>query len=199
MRVIFNPRETGNEPNMRLTRWFRADGMINGGGQIIEEIGPKPKDDYKISFGGHLYRFGTDAPVCEWQVNLHNVSIDELDKGKFYGTLCTAPPNFPLGPDGEVVSHFAVYGTWNGDPGYTMVIRLEDAGEPGSLDTIRFELHNDPGQSVTPLNAGPGTAVYDSSDKATGNRPGEDFKSESSNSGTARTYLDNGNLQLYLM
>jgi hypothetical protein len=194
---IFNPRETGNEPNMRLTRWFRiADGKISGGGQIIEPYGNKPKDDYKISFGGHLYRFGTDAPVCEWQVNIHNVSVNELDKGQFHGTTCTVPGQFnPGASDG--VTNFAVYGMWNGTPGYTMVIRMEDNTEPGNLDTIRFELLIDPTQTATPNNSLGQPAVYDTSDKKPAVHAfGGDFPSISTNNGNARTEIDHGNLQI---
>jgi hypothetical protein len=163
------------------------DGYVNGGGQILETLDPDAKkiEQYKISFGGWLYRLGSSAPLCEWQVNLHNVSVDALDKGKFHGTKCTKPGYFPNPGQSDGVTNFTVYGTWNGDPGYRMIFRMEDNTEPGDQDTIRFELYDGSG------------ILYDSSDYFP-SRPGADFASVPSVYGNARTYLDNGNLQIYL-
>ena len=67
----------------------------------------------------------------------------------------------------------------NGVKDYRMMIRVQDSGEPGFEDNIRFELWED----STQVN------VYDS--YASG-----DFPGESSDHGTARNYLDRGNIQV---
>lgn len=175
------------------------DGYVNGGGQIIQivEEGVKKPEAYKVSFGGWLYRIDGGNPLCEWEVNLHNVSIGDLDKSTFHGNVCTKPGHFnPGGSDG--VTNFAVYGTLNGMPGYTLVMRVEDNTEPGNLDTIRFELFFDPDMKVTPGNSLSTLALYDTSDKMPAGHVGGDFASVSTNNGNARTGLDNGNLQIYL-
>jgi hypothetical protein len=191
---VFNPRETNNEPNMRLLREFRiADGHINGGGQIIEEI-EHSKKPYKVSFGGHLWQFDTTAE-CNWTIQFHKVSIESVTGGTFHGSSCTAPGDFPdNGADG--VTNFAVYGSFDGEPGYTVIVRVEDYTEPGRDDTIRFELLDDPGMTATPANSLARAALYDTSDKAPGSHPGGDFTSGSDNSGSARTLLDRGNVQI---
>jgi PKD repeat protein len=175
------------------------DGYVTGGGQITQVVEPdvKKPEVYKISFGGWLYRVDGDDPLCEWEVNFHNVSVDAYDKAKFHGNVCTMPGSFNPG-DSDGVTNFAVYGTLDGVPGYTLVIRMEDNTEPGNMDTIRFELFFDPGMSITPANSLGTPALYDTSDRNPANHPGGDFTSGSDNNGTARTLLDNGNLQIYL-
>ncbi|MGI9641256.1 MAG: hypothetical protein ACR2N9_00585 [Acidimicrobiia bacterium] len=191
---IFNPRETGNEPNMRLTQWFRvADGHINGGGQIIQDD-PDSKKPFKVSFGGHLWQFDT-AAECDWTVQFHKVSIEDVTGGTFHGSSCTAPGDYPdNGADG--VTNFAIYGSFDGEPGYTVIVRGEDYTEPGSDDTIRFELLHDPAMTATPANSLGRAALYDTSDLLPGTHDGGDFVSGSNNSGSARTLLDRGNVQI---
>jgi hypothetical protein len=171
---IFNPREDGIEPNMRLTREFRiADGMINGGGQIHEGSGPRK---LKISFGGWLYRFGS-AYECTWQINFHNVGDDAFDGGNFHAESCGNLNDYSPGdPPVDGVLNFEAYGTYNGGSGYKVIFRMEDAGEPGAMDTLRIQLYHGP------------TEVYDTSDG--------DFTDESNNFGTNRTFLDKGNIQI---
>ena len=155
---------------------------VSGGGQIIEEVGPKAKDDLKVSFGGHIDDIDGGL-VCEWQVNLHNVNDDDLDGSKFHTTLCTVlntwPPNTAsdFDPTSDGVTNFTAIGTFDGVPGYSAIFRMEDYTEPGAEDTFRVTIN------------GPSGLVYDT------HTPGE-FSDESHNVGTARTLLDNGNIQI---
>ncbi len=194
---VVNPANESTENQVREVLHFRiADGQINGGGQIIEPNGPKNSDAYKVSFGGELWRFGSSVE-CDWTVQFHNVSVEDVTGGKFKGSLCTVPGDFPTG-GADGVTNFAVYGSFNGVTGYTVIIRMEDFTEPGAEDTIRFELLEDPGMTATPGNSLGRVAIYDTSDKAPASHAGQDFVSGSDNSGSARTLLDRGNLQIDL-
>jgi hypothetical protein len=194
---IFNPRETGHEPDMRLTQWFRiADGHINGGGQIIQEI-PDEKKPYKVSFGGELWQFGSTVE-CDWTVQFHKVAVADVSGSKFHGTSCSVPGRFG-GGDADGVTSFAVYGTLDGVDGYTLLMYMEDYSEPATSDvqymsdTIRFELVEDAGHSALPNATGGFADVYDSSEIF-----GGEFPADSNNDGRARTILDRGNLQIDL-
>lgn len=74
------------------------------------------------------------------------------------------------------VANYTVQGEFNGESGYYMIIRVQDSGEPGFQDNLRFELHNE-------------TKIYDS-------RLSGDFPGESEDVGTNRAYLDRGNIQV---
>ena len=153
--------------------WY--DGFVSGGGQLVEEDNKRP-DWHVISFGGFAASAGASGLIGEWQVNFHNVGVDAFDKSSFHTTSIYAM-NFYDGECGIALNFYAT-GVWNGIPGYKMIFRAQDAGEPGSLDNARIELYN-PG----------GTRVYDT------DWPGE-FTAESNCHGTHRTLLDNGNLQM---
>ena len=94
--------------------------------------------------------------------------------------------------DDGSVANFTLLGELDGVPGYSMRVPLEDNGEPGSgcetgdspdaCDTIRFVLT---GSSFT----------YDSCGWEVSSCAG-DFPGNSSQAGTARTFLDKGNLQV---
>lgn len=177
---IFNPREDSGETGIRLTREFYiAEGKVSGGGQIIEEFGPKPKDNHKISFGGAIYDVGLAGYMGDWEVNFHNVGDNAYDKSKFHGTNITDINFF----DGNNTScydavNFTVLGEWNGNPGYKIIFRAGDFGSPGKADTVRVTLYNG------------NTPVYDT------HTPTE-FGDESSCVGTARTGLDHGNITIW--
>lgn len=173
---VFNPREEAGEQDVRLTREFYvADAKVTGGGQIVNEMGTKNKDWLKISFGGWAYRIEPDSDAAglgEWTVVFHNIGVDTLDRAVFEGDVVYAMNFFT---DGRI-ANLTVDGTLNGIEGYTLIIRAEDFGEPSeAADTIRFELFEG------------SLKVYDSLD---------DFPGNSSVDGTARTWLDRGNLQV---
>lgn len=155
---------------------------VSGGGQIIHESFEEgDKGPYKVSFGGYIDDIDGGLE-CSWQVNLHNVAGDDLDKSKFHSTSCSELNTWPptsgnVGADG--VSNFTMSGTFNGDPGYTAIFRMEDYTEPGAMDTVRITI------------TGPDSFLYDT---WVGN--GGVFPSESNNVGTARAWLDNGNIQI---
>lgn len=156
-----------------------ADGYVSGGGQIIEEDG-KPKDWLKISFGGQIRDLGSTY-MGNWEVNLHNVSEDNLDKSVFHGSDVTALNFF----DGNNITcndavNFTINGSWNGEPGHSMIFRAGDFGSPNTLDTVRVTIYSGTN--------GTGTIVYDTH--------AGDFADESSCVGTARTGLDYGNIKI---
>jgi hypothetical protein len=142
------------------------------GGQTVDH--PRQEKGYKISFGGSL-SVGDGAPRCQWDVSLHNTSVDDLDGGRFHGGTCTTPE----ASDGG--ASFAVYGSWNGESGYTMVIWVSDDGD--HADTIRFQLFLDPGQSIITPDDSQGAPIYDSD---------TDFTSD----GAGRTVVDHGNVKI---
>ncbi|MFC2153174.1 hypothetical protein ACFLQ7_00885 [Actinomycetota bacterium] len=155
-----------------------AKRSINGGGQIIADS-DNPKKPYKVSFGGYIDDIDGGL-VCEWQVNLHNVEGTDLDKSKFHASTCTAMNTWPSGTGGaDGVANFTAQGTFNGEPGYTAIFRVEDYTEPSVMDTFRVTI------------TGPGDFVFDTYAGAGGVFPGD-----SNNIGQARTLLDNGNIQI---
>jgi hypothetical protein len=183
---IFNPTEDSGETNIRLTREFYiAEGSVHGGGQIIEEMGSKPKDDYKISFGGQVWDLGSEY-MGDWEVNFHNVGDDDFDQTKFHTDRITAM-NF-YDTTNEEVCHaalnFTAYGWLGNDRSteYRMIFRAGDYIEPGhhktELDTIRVELYK--GSSK----------IYDT-------YPTEFTPYENACVGSARTGLDKGNITIW--
>jgi hypothetical protein len=172
---VFNPREEAGETNIRLTRWFYVvDGYVSGGGQLIEEQdGLKRKDWNVISFGGSAASAGASGFIGQWQINFHNVGTDEYDKATFH-TTSIYDMNFYH--DGCIAMNFHATGVLNGTPGYRIIFRAQDAGEPGSLDNVRIQLFDGTGE------------IYDTDPL--------EFTAESDCFGTHRTMLDNGNLQM---
>lgn len=153
-------------------------GSVSGGGQLRETHG---SEKYKISFGGWVY--GETNPNGEWEVNFHNVGVDDLDKSKFY-TNDIRVVNFYLGNTSscQAAFNFTAFGKWNGNPGYKMVFRGGDFGSPGKGDTVRIELY------------APGVGkVYDTTWSWN-----QEFTNQSNCVGNARTRLDKGNLTIEL-
>jgi hypothetical protein len=154
---------------------------FNGGGHLLEEMVSKRKDWLDISFGGWASLYPDNSLTGEMQVNLHNVS-DDLDKSVFHGTEVTEM-NLYNG-DGATCNdamNLTVNGSFNGEPGYSMIFRAGDYGSPNTLDTARVTIYNNPN--------GTGSVVYDTHDG--------DFTNESSCVGTARTRLDTGNITIW--
>lgn len=180
---IFNPREDSGESNIRLTRQFYvAGGYVSGGGQIIEEKGNKPKDNYKVSFGGKVWDVGSAGYMGEWEINFHNVSevYDEYDKSKFHSTDIQVINFYSGSGTCHEAMNMTMLGTLNGESGYKVIFRAGDYGAPGNFDdeafdTVRVELFEG------------ATKVYDTHGK---------FLDESTCVGTARTGLDNGNVSI---
>ena len=179
---VVNPANESTENQVREVQWFRiADGHINGGGQIIQEI-PDEKKPYKVSFGGELWRFG-NALECDWTVQFHKVSIEAVSGGAFHGSSCWALNVYDpdIDPTDGVVN-FKVDGLFNGQSAMVL-FRMEDRTEPAAVgDSIRMELYVN------------GIKAYDTSNPLV---PGGDFdRTDYSNVGSARTPLDRGNLQI---
>jgi hypothetical protein len=175
-------------------KWW--DVSINGGGQILQAdpADSRGKNPFKISFGGYLYQLGSEGLECEWQVNFHNVSNDVYDKAVFHATSCSDLDDTfdPLEADGVV--NFKAHGTLNGVAGYTILFRMEDFTEPSVMDTIRMEVYQG------------STRIYDTSPDVSNvanavhfpdDAYGGDFDDESTIFGGNRTFLDNGNIQIW--
>ena len=155
------------------------EARITGGGQILAESGEEHpgsgKDiNYRISFGGGSYIVNDDYWFDGLEVTFHNVSNEAVKGGKFVGTLIN-DMNFNFATDG--VANYQIAGEFNGEAGYWMMIRVQDSGEPGFEDNLRFELHEG------------NNKVYDS-------YASDDFPGQSSDHGEARNYLDRGNIQV---
>ena len=170
----------------------KSKGTLSGGGQLREPNGAKRSQQFKISFGGWVEGVGEPVSVSsngkqfknvigEWQVKLHNVGVDDLDKSKFHATKFTQVTFYP-GNSGTCKSafNFTAKGKLNNKPGYRMIFRGGDDGSPGKNDTARVELW-DPNNKK----------IYDTHWK-------NEFTDESSCVGTARTGLDKGNLTVVL-
>ena len=156
---------------------------LTAGGQIIaDSADANDKHPYKVSFGGYIDDIDGGLE-CEWQLNLHNVSGTDLDKSKYHATTCTifntwAPGEQTPVPDvADGVANFTTWGTFNGDPGYRAIWRVEDRTEPSDLDTFRVTIYKG------------STVVYDTTNSG-------DFPKDSNNVGSARTLLDRGNIQI---
>lgn len=161
---------------------FSESGLVEGGGQIRES-----SQGYKISFGGwaaggDYYYGGTDNQNAsgEWQINFHNVGVAAIDKTKFHGTDVTEL-NYFVGDSGSCNSamNLTVYGKFENQEGFHVILRAGDDGSPEHNDTLRITLYDGT------------TVVYDT------HWPGE-FADESTCVGTARTGLDKGNVTITL-
>lgn len=168
---IFNPGPTNID---RYTREFYVvDGMMSGGGQIIEEFeDKKSKEWHKISFGGAVAEVGATY-LGEWEVNFHNVGSNDMDKSKFHTTkILDLDFQNPIG-NCEAKVLLTAKGELNGVSGFVMKFRAGD-----NLDTIRIEI-------LDPA----GDPVYDTTDNG-------EFTDESKCAGKSRTGLDRGNITI---
>ena len=153
------------------------EARVTGGGQILADSSMTDKKgnyiNFKISFGGGAYIVNGEYWLDGLEVTFHNVSVEDIVKGKFVATSLTEMNFYEDG----TIANYTVLGTFNDESGYKMIVRLQDSGEPGFEDNIRFELWE--GSSK----------VYDS-------RLSGDFPGDSSATGTNRTSLDRGNIQV---
>jgi len=151
-----------------------SQGSIDGGGQL-REYKENGSELFKISFGGWIQ----GETKGEWEVNFHNVGIENFDKTKFY-TNDIRIVNYYLGdnPSCHSAFNFTAFGKWNNKPGYKLTFRGGDSGSPKKPDTARIELYSPNG-----------VKVYD-----TWWNWEKEFTNESHCVGSARTGLDKGNL-----
>lgn len=137
---------------------------VTGGGQIVTDGPGKKKDQLRVSFAGNVGRMKDGSPVGNWNMNLHNVGNDTLDKAHFHttsilsvefydayshdanGTAITFDPAPP--PAGVNLAFFTAEGKLNGEEGWTLRCAVLDAGEPGVDDAIAFSLWNPDGEMV---------------------------------------------------
>jgi hypothetical protein len=172
---VLNPEEGAGEQNVRLARRFGVvDRRVSGLGQIVEEVEDQGRKDWRvISFGGTAGSAGASGFVGQMQINLHNVGPDMYDKATFHTTSINTV-NFYT--DGCIAMNFSAEGLFNGTPGYRIIFRAQDAGEPGRLDSVRIQLFDETGE------------IYDTFP--------DEFTPVSDCHGNARTMLDHGNLQI---
>jgi len=166
-------------------------GYVTGGGMILDNDDgkiKKQKDFDKVGFGGNVGAAYDGTLHGQMQVNLHNVSVDDLDKGKFHSTSIDAvwfeelDGLEPAAPPDALYNYvaYSATGRFNGEDGWSIWAEVTDHGEPASganagvdEDTYRVQLFN-PG----------GVLVYDSA---------WDFPADAGE----RTILDNGNIQIH--
>lgn len=168
-------------------------GFMTGGGQITDDVDARgkqlrPNKVERISFGGNVGVELDGSLRGQWQANLHNVSDDALDKGKFHSTSIDLVVLADLGsiegaaPPESLYNfiEFSATGRFNGEDGWSVFVTATDTGEPGNgansgddADSIRIRLYR-PDASL----------AYDSS---------TDFPAEQG----PRHELDHGNLQIH--
>jgi hypothetical protein len=176
------------ESNTVTKYWLEH--FVTGGGLIREGKG---RGAYSITFGGNVGFDLAGNEVGQWNINIHNVSDDDFDKGHFHTTSITeivfadvgdCPPPDPPVADWNY-AHFVAMGKFNGTPGWKVRFNMTDYGEGNKVDPdgIRIRLWN-------PSNA----LVYDSSDTGL---PAGDFPNEGVCAAANRTWLDGGNIQIH--
>lgn len=155
---------------------------INGGGHLLNGAeDAKRKDLLDVSFGGRIELYDNDSLSGEWNVVLHNVGDNTLDKSKFHGADVTEINFF----DGDGLTcndavNFTVNGTFNREPA-SMIFRAGDFGSPNTMDTARVTIYDD-------LD-GTGNVLYDTFESG-------EFGGGSTCVGSARTGIDNGNITI---
>lgn len=175
----YNPKDDAGHADVReVVDFYIADTYINGGGHILEGEGKK-KDLLDVSFGGWVADIGD--LVGSIQINFHNVGDETVvaDKSKFHGEEIVGLTYASGAPGCDAAMNFTAHGTFNGEEGWSVVVRGGDNG-----DTLRVQLfdHEVFGAPTT-------GHVYDT------HAAGE-FTDESTCYGTARTGLDNGNISI---
>lgn len=158
--------------------------LIAGGGRIWEGSASRPTAVANVT--GDIFKVGPGPEptgyVCRWTIRMVDVSVADLDGAVFRGTTCRDVVVWAAGvPNGtEAAMRISIIGTLNGSPGYSVAVHVQDNGEPGSADTVRFQLY----QGTAPW-PDPGQPLYDSRD---------DFHNDIN----SRTFLDAGNFQSWV-
>lgn len=153
---------------------------VSGGGHIVE-------GDWNIGFAGQSKT--TRAGIRgRWVIQFHNVSVAAVDGGRFKATKITEMDFFD-GDDPSCEAQVNVFmtGRFSGEPGWSGILRVGDAGHTRSDDDERGKRKSGDTGRVQLLNPA-GDEVYDSHDV--------DFTDESNCHGTFRTGLDQGNLRI---
>ena len=152
-----------------------AIGRVMGGGHLREGL-------WDISFGGMAEGVEGLTGRSTFVVHFRRVSIASVCGGVFRAkTLDAVNYAWPSNPDNCYAAAFmSLGGTFKGEPGWSLTLRVSDAGDlEGVPDTVRFGL-TDPS----------GELVYDSSEGG----PGGDFPRVPMCLGSGRSVLDDGNI-----
>jgi len=128
------------------------EGFLTGGGQIVDGKG---KNALKVTYAGNVGFMADFSLAGEWNVNLQNVDVDDLDKAHFKSTQITTLQFYAddLGgpeppPASANIAFFTADGTLNGEEGWKLRFAVVDRGEPGVDDSIAFSLWEPGGTMV---------------------------------------------------
>ena len=158
--------------------------FVNENGDPVDETG-------EVSANGQL--LFAEPPTGNFHINFHNISNDDLDKGKFTATEISGvritPASYPdsEGEPNYIFVSMSANGKFNGENNWSVIVRISDFGSPGKVkkadsnnmaDAVRISVWN---YNLSNL------AVYD-----TAVLDG-DFPREQS----WRTLLDGGNIVVY--
>lgn len=132
------------------------EGFVTGGGQITKDIGTgKKKEQYRISFAGTVGYMADFSVVGQYQMNFHNVSVDELDGARFHSTeIMSFNPGADSWEDAsppDANANYAIImaeGRLNNEDGWTLGILVADRGEPGKNDSVLINLWDPDGHMV---------------------------------------------------
>lgn len=132
------------------------EGFVTGGGQITKDIGSgKKKEQYRISFAGNVGYMADFSVVGQYQMNFHNVSVDELDGASFHSTeIVSFNPGADswedASPPDANANHARIIalGRLNNEDGWLLGILVADRGEPGKNDSVLINLWNPDGDMV---------------------------------------------------
>ena len=175
-----NIRDGQGKDALKIT--FAVDVYINF---YVDENGEPVDEDGQPVSGGQLVF--SEPPAGNLHIIFHNTGNDDIDKGKFTTTdinvVAIRPESF-LDPDGEDNYTFArieANGTFNGENGWSILVRFSDFGSPGNskahsdnlTDAVRISLFNPSDEHVY------GTSAHFPWDQA------------------RRTLLDGGNITVY--
>jgi len=190
---------------------FTHDAIITGGGIITEGHG---KDAPKITFGVDVFikyfvnengepadesgvpidptwpLVFAEPPIGDFHINFHNTSNDNLDKGKFTTTdiyaVAIHPGSYqdPDGKDTHLFARIEANGKFNGEDGWSIVVRFTDFGAPGKVKDANPDTAAD---AIRVMLFESGELVYDTA-ALDGDYPREQ---------SWRTLLDGGNVVVY--
>lgn len=128
---------------------------ITGGGILFEGQG---KDIQKITFGVNVFINESGQPSGHLQVNFYNVLYDDFDKGKFKSSYVDEVWTSinTLDDEGYFFAGVRFIGQFNGEEGWSIIIRMSDFGEPGRAkpdtgnhwDAVRISVFNPMGEPI---------------------------------------------------